>query len=113
MTRTGRHFGRESIGAHALTAVLAESRRVGGLPRQRFVAYLGTIQVWENGWGQTAVGGGRGPGGKAFQVAIARFWADVFRRLDSVEEPHDREAIEAAIAAKVPRPVQSAPCGPR
>ncbi len=100
MTQTQRHCGRQHIGAHALTAVGAESRRVGDRPRQRFVAQLGTIQVWENGRGDTAVA----TGGKAYQAAVSRFWTDVCRGLDSVEKPHDRGAIEAMISAKVPRP---------
>ena len=100
MTRTGRFRGRYQIGAHALIAVLVESRRVNGSPRQRFVAHLGSIQVWENGRGDVAIG----TGGRAYRAAILGFWARVSRELDAIEEPYDRDAVEAKISASVPRP---------
>jgi hypothetical protein len=100
MTRTGRFSGRYHIGAHALTAVLVESRRVNGSPRQRFVAHLGTIEVWETERGDVAIG----TGGRAHQGAVLNFWACVCRRLGAVEEPYDRDVVEASIAANVPRP---------
>jgi len=75
-------------GMYALTAVLVEGVRVNGKPRQRFVAYLGTI------WGiVTAVHGHR-----------LRFWKRVDANLDRLTEPVDRERTEAKLAEVVPRP---------
>jgi hypothetical protein len=100
MTRTRRSTGRFRLGAHALTGVLVESRRVNGSPRQRFVAYLGTIRVSENGKGEVTIG----PGGRARQAEIIAFWDRVSRKLDTIAEPYDRDAVEAMVAARVPRP---------
>lgn len=100
MTRTKRLTGRHEIGAHALTGVLVDSRRVNGSPRQRFVAHLGTIRVWENGKGEVTIGSG----GQARQAEITAFWHRVSRKLDTIAEPHDRDAVEAMVAARVPRP---------
>ncbi len=105
MTRTGRYRGRYHMGAHALTVVLVESRRVNGSPQQRFVVHLGTIQVWENGRGQVAVG----TGGQAYQGDISDFWARVSQKLDAIDEEFDRDAVEAMISANVPRPRAAAP----
>lgn len=77
-----------------------ETRRVGGKPRQRTLAYLGTLQVWENGLGQVEIGGG----GRAYEWQITAFWNRVSRKLDDLAEPFDRDAVEGMIAARVPRP---------
>ena len=100
MTRTQRSCGQHRIGGHSLTAVLVESRRVAGSPRQRFVAYLGVIQVCEKGEGPVMIGSG----GWAHPPVIAAFWTTVSRKLDTITEPYDRCAIESMISAKVPRP---------
>jgi hypothetical protein len=100
MTRTGRCRGWNQIGAHALTAVLVESRRVNGSPRQRFIAHLGTIRVWEQGRGEVAIG----TGGQAWWAEIIAFWDRLSRKLDALEEPPDRDAVEAMVSANVPRP---------
>ena len=97
MTRALRYSGRRDIGAFALTAVLVECRRVGGRPRQRFVAHLGTVRVWKNGLGEVAVAGG----GSAFTSDVRSFWTDVARKLNAVNESYDRAAIEASIDAVV------------
>jgi hypothetical protein len=110
LTRTQRCQGSHQTGAHALTGVVVESRRVNGRPRQRFVAYLGTITVWDNGWGEVAIE----TGGRAFRFEITGFWDRLSRKLDSIEAPLDRDAVEAMVAANVPRPgLASAvqPCG--
>lgn len=99
LTRTGRFRGRCLIGAHALSAVLVESQRVNGSPRQRFVAHLGTVRVWENGRGQVEIGTGR-----ALHSEVMGFWGRVCRSLDGVEEHFDRDVVEAMIGATVPRP---------
>ena len=99
MTRTGSLTGRYPIGAHALTAVLVESRRVNGSPRQRIIASLGTIHVWEDGRGEVAVG----TGGRARMGDVIGFWDRVSQLLDTVEQP-DRDAVEKMIATRVPRP---------
>ncbi len=100
MTRTGRYRGRHQTGARALTGVLVESRRVNGSPRQRFVAPLGTVRVWEQGRGEAAIG----TGGQACQAEIIAFWDRLSRKLDAIEEPYDRDAAEAMASANVPRP---------
>ncbi len=100
MTRTTRWLRRRAVGAHALSAVLVESRRVGGQPLQRFVIHLGTIQVSERGMSDVRIASG----GRAPRWAVAAFWDCVARKLDAVEEPFDREAVEDMIAARVPRP---------
>ena len=100
MTRTNRYRGRLAIGAHALSAVLVECRRVNGTPRQRFLAHLGTIEVWENGRGDIAIG----TGGRVYGPAVMAFWRRVSRKLDTLRVRCDRQAVERMIAAKVPRP---------
>ena len=47
LTRTTRLGGRFGIGGCALSAVLVECHRVAGAPRQRFVAHLATVRVWD------------------------------------------------------------------
>jgi hypothetical protein len=95
-----RRLIRSSPGVQALRGLLVETRRLRGRPRQRTVAYLGTVQVWENGFGQVAIGGG----GRAYEWQVPGFWDRVSRKLDDLEEPFDRDAVEAMIAARVPRP---------
>jgi len=100
MTRTNRYRGRFSIGTHALSAVLVECRRVNGKPRQRFLAHLGTIEVWDDvGRGDIAIG----TGGRASRPAVVVFWRRVYRKLDTLRVHCDRQAVEGMIAAKVPR----------
>lgn len=73
------------------TAILAESKRVDGKPRQQHVAYLGSITE------------------SAMQIMAQRcfFWEDVWGKLDWLGNritAVDRERIETAIATKVPCP---------
>ncbi len=89
-----------SPGVQALRGLLVETRRLGGKPRQRTLAYLGTVEVWENGLGPVAIGGG----GRAYAWQVAAFWDRASRKLDGLEELFDRDAVEAMIAARVPRP---------
>ena len=105
MTRTNRSRGRFSIGRHALSAVLVECRRVGGKPRQRFIAQLGTIEVWDDvERGDIAIG----TGGRASWPCVVAFWRRVSRRLDTLRVlrvlrvPCDQLAVEGMIAARVP-----------
>jgi hypothetical protein len=79
---------------------MVECRRVNGRPRQKFVAHLGTIQVWENGMGEVPIG----TGGRAYPAVIIAFWDRLSRKLNALQAPHDRDAIEARVSAKVPRP---------
>jgi hypothetical protein len=88
---------------YTLSAVVAECRRVDGRPRQRFVAHLATLEVWENGFGDVAIGFG----GRASRAVVSRFWNDVARKLDASEHVRDRDAVEAMIARRVPRSVES------
>ncbi len=72
-----------------LTAVLVESRRVNGQPRQHVVAYLGGIReayIDVSEWQHRA------------------FWRRVDDRLDELElDPDTRARIEASVAARVRR----------
>src|SRR5262245_22011983 len=76
---------RERREPHArLKAILVESVRVGGRPRQRHIAFLGSVAI---------DGGDR-----------RRFWYDVTTKLDRLSNrvsPDDRQRIEAAIAKRV------------
>ena len=73
---------------HQLAASLVESRRVDGKPRQRTVAYLGSIS-------------------ERFLTEPAHrqwFWKDLAQRLDALALPQrEREAIETALARTVAR----------
>ena len=75
----------------SLTAVLVESKRVHGKPRQRFVAYLGRIHedLLEH---------------DSHCLYRAKFWDMISVKLDQVHEPFDRAKVEASIAKVVPRP---------
>ena len=79
---------------------MVECHRVNGRPRQRFVAHLGTIQVWENGMGEVPIG----TGGRAYPAVIIGFWHRLSRKLDALQVLHDRGAVEAKVSAVVPRP---------
>jgi hypothetical protein len=70
---------------------LVESQRINGKPRQRTLAYLGSIRdrhlesPWARHW----------------------FWREVSRRLDALTLPkQERVRIEARLLAVVPRPSQ-------
>ncbi len=107
LTRTTRIHGRFGIGGHALSAVLVENRRVAGGPRQRFVAHLATIRVWD-----TATGKGDLPmagGGHAYRSDAWGFWECVSRKLDVIERAFDRDIVEAKIAGRVPRLLRAQP----
>ncbi len=102
LTRTTRSHGRFAIGGHALSVVLVESRRVAGRPRQRFVAHLATLRVWDaaTGKGDVPMAGG----GRACRTDARGFWECVSRKLDAIDRVFDRNVVEARIAARVPRP---------
>ncbi len=104
LTRTTRFLGRFGIGGHALSAVLVESSRVAGRSRQRFVAHLATVRVWDavTGSGDVPIAGG----GSAYRVDARNFWESVSRKLDAIEVTFDRDVVAARIAARVPRPGQ-------
>ena len=76
-------------GSPLLTAVLVESRRVDGNPRQKHVAYLASIRERFIGVSQ-----GRHDG----------FWESVDAGLDALGLDADsRDRVEASVAEKVPR----------
>ena len=78
-------------GSPLLTAVLVECRRIDGRPRQRTVAYLGSIR--EGGIESTL-------------ARLVKFWLGVTERLDQLGDaitPEERERIEAALAKRVRR----------
>lgn len=75
---------------YALDAVLVESRRVDGQPRQRHVGHLASIREHEliAGW----------------PYALDRFWAAVERRLIALAVPEgDRDRVRDTLAKRVPR----------
>ena len=89
-----------------LRAVLVDSVRVDGKPRQKHVAYLGSIQLDDPGmitvdsdharfWQRMSA------------VGKARFWLKVTRRLEYLGnriDPRDHDRILAFIAEKVAPP---------
>jgi hypothetical protein len=73
------------------SAVLVEGKRVKGKPVQRHIAYLGGIT-------ESAI---------AILAQRCVFWRDIGQRLDQLGDrlsPENRQRVEAAIAARVPRP---------
>ncbi len=71
-----------------------------GSPGSLYLAYLGTIEVWDDvGTGDIAVG----TGGRAKWPSVVMFWQRVSRQLDTLGGRCDRQAVEGMIAAKVPR----------
>ena len=78
-------------GSPLLTAILVECRRIENRPRQRTVAYLGSIREG------------------CIESTLARhvkFWLGVTERLDQLGDaitPGERERIEAALAKRVRR----------
>jgi hypothetical protein len=71
------------------TAILAETKRVNGQPRQRHLAYLGSMSEERS------------------KILVQRcdFWDQIVDRLNKLgNRITDREQIETAIAKKVPRP---------
>lgn len=78
-------------GETALSAYLVSSERVEGKPRQRVVAYLGSIR--ENA--THYVGHQMG------------FWEAAAPTLDRLElDPETRSAVEASLTRKVPKPTE-------
>ena len=82
-----------NYGEYSLAAVLVESRRVNGKPRQKVIKHLASIR--EYGLADEMVGWHTG------------FWRDVeesLRDLDLSEA--DRAKIEAALVRRVPKPTK-------
>ena len=80
------------------SAILVESKRISGKPKQRHVAYLAGFTEGEI----------RGRSGSAVRC---RVWDEVSAHLDLFGDritAANREKIEAAIAMKVPRPTPTA-----
>jgi hypothetical protein len=89
-----------------LQAILVESTRVAGKPRQRHITFLGSIELDDPGmitgdsdqahfWRRMSARG------------KTRFWRDVTRRLDQLDNrisPEDRDRISASIAKRVAGP---------
>jgi hypothetical protein len=70
------------------SAILVESKRIGGTSTQKHVAFLGSFKDYYRG-------------------ARFDFWDDISARLEGLANrisAHDRTKIEAAIHKKVPRP---------
>ena len=86
-------------GSDLLTATLVESRRVNGKPRQRVIAYLGSIR---EKCAQT-------PEHVNHQLG---FWNSVGAKLDGLANqitPDERARIEAKLAARVRIPTPESP----
>lgn len=78
-----------------LCAVLVESHRVDGAPRQKTVAYLGGIREFSI---DSKLG------------RRVRFWGDVTQRLDQLGgdlAPEQRKKVETALAKRVKRPTDA------
>jgi hypothetical protein len=76
-----------------LSAWLVEAQRVDGAPRQRTIAYLGSIRESR----LTAAG------------PASWFWSSVERKLDGLNlSDHQRATLEARLTDKVPRPSEEA-----
>lgn len=87
--RTCRH---RSTGEFYLSAVLLESHRVNGRPRQKFVTYLGTVleSYRDSYW------------------HMFDFWKSADKKLDTLSlEPTKRSEIEARLLEVVHRPTQA------
>jgi hypothetical protein len=83
------------------TAILVESTRVNGKPRQRHIAYLGSIDYWALN-------------GKNDVQYRAQWWHNISSKLDALGNrvlPENRRKIEAALAKEVP-PVPGVPARP-
>ena len=97
MTRNSPHFGSyqkdgERLADTVYYLTLVEAVRFNGKPRQRHIAYLGSIS-------QSAID---------LDTANQRgyFWNEVLEKLDQLDNqilPEDRAKIEAKIAERVPR----------
>ena len=73
---------RKKHGQHRLRASLIKAVRINGEPRQRHLAYLGSVQ--------------------ADRRDLPRFWYNVIRKLDRCRlSPEERKRITTAIAKKV------------
>src|SRR6185369_4355120 len=88
--RSRRH---RATGEHTLSAVLVESVRVNGAPRQKIVGYLGSI----------------GERRTAMYFHQRDFWDRVKSALDGLElTKSQRRAIEAQLKVRVPYPTATA-----
>jgi hypothetical protein len=76
----------------ALVAIVVESQRMGGQPRQRLVQYVGSIRIDD----------------VDLPSARRKFWDRAAVRLAQFT-PEARKRLEDAIAAKIPRPLAEEP----
>ena len=89
LLRRGRRRGEDP--GHTLSAVLVENQRVDGRPCQRYVKHLGAIHE------RYAEAPGHAGG----------FWETADAALASIVLPEpERQAIEARLAERVPRPTE-------
>ena len=96
----------KALGDHlTLTAVLLESHRIDGQPRQKYVARLGTLRVldellpYQDPDEYTRV-----DGGIAHIARVIWFWNGLTEQLDALDLREQRQAIESQIASRVPKP---------
>ena len=86
------------------TAVLVESARVNGKPRQRHIAYLGKVD--HRAMDDKNYLARRGIAGYGAHYR-AWWWYRISKKLDALANrvlPDDRRKVEAALAREVPRP---------
>lgn len=80
--------GRMPTGVRSLSAVLVESHRVNGKPKQKIVAYLGTIHEDKT----------------EYHFRRQAFWESADQTLAGVTNDQQRLAIEMKLLEKVKRP---------
>jgi hypothetical protein len=88
---------RPRLGDIRYSAILVEGVRVNGKPTQRHIAYLGSILE--------STMAADTEGRENVDLCRVVFWQRVAERLDRIAglSTEDRQKIDAAIAAKVPR----------
>ena len=91
--RSVKYYASKGRSKDKLTAILVESHRVDGRPRQRFVCYLGTIREW------TVL--------DRVYWHLVDFWISADKKLDDLQIDQDaRQKIETKIAERIPRPTE-------
>ena len=100
--KTRRTMGRDEV---ALTAILLESRRIDGQPRQKYLAGLGTLRVQQQPLAEHFA---EVHGGFAYIWRVIRFWNKIAGCLDDQDLDADqRLSIESEIASRIPKPTDA------
>ena len=100
-----RRMGRDEF---ALTAILLESRRIDGQPRQRYVVGLGTLRVQQQPLAEHAEHLTEVHGGFAYIWQVIEFWNKIAGCLDDQDLITDqRQSIESEIVSRIPKPTDA------